>query len=153
MPWLALLTDLRVWLAAALIATGIYAKVQTVRLEQEKAEFAQFRADVESEAAKSKVAAAREALRHAENTTEVISGLQIDNASLRARYDRVRASAASRPVPAISCPAAGPGPGTGNAPESDPPPRCLAVMEAGELEIAKYKRLWELQLRNSGSAL
>ena len=56
---MGVLLDLRVLLGIALIATGVYAKIQTVRMEEAKAELAQFRADVESEAAKAKVANAK----------------------------------------------------------------------------------------------
>ena len=149
MPW-ALLLDLRVLLGIALVATGIYAKVQTVRMEQAKAEFAQFRADVESEAAKSKVAAAQEAARQAQNAQEVLSDLQARNAALNARYERLRrTSAGSIPVPTVSSPTASPSPISGSPQESDADARCVAVLETADREIAKYRELWELQLRNS----
>ncbi len=151
--WLTLLTDLRVWLGAALIATAIYAKVQSVRVQQIQAEYAQFRADVESEAAAAKVRNAQEAVKQAQAAQEVLSDLQTRNAALRTRYDRLRASAGSSPVPAVSCPSPGPGPVAGSPVQPDPDARCLAVMEAGDRELAKYRSLWDLQLRNAGSAL
>lgn len=150
--------DLRVILAAALIATGIYAKIQSVRVDQIKAEYAQFRADVESEAAKAKVAAAQEAARQAQNAQEVLSDLQTRNAALNARYERLRrASAGSNPVPAVpitapspqACSCGQPDAATGFVPEG----RCLAALEAGDREIAKYRELWELQIRNSANRL
>jgi len=149
MPW-ALLLDLRVLLGAALVATGVYAKVQTVRMEQAKAEFAQFRADVESEAAKSKVAAAQEAARQAQAAQEVLSDLQTRNAALSARYERLRrAQASSSPVPAVPGPAPSPGTVALGPVESDADARCVAVLETADREIAKYRELWELQLRNA----
>ena len=150
MPW-ALLLDLRVLLGAALIATGIYAKVQNLEKQQAETNLAQFRADVESEAAKAKVAAAREALRHAENTTEVISGLQTDNAALRARYDRLRASAGSRTVSAIPGASGQPSACPGGTVESDTLTRCLAATEWGDRELAKYAELWKLWRQNAKS--
>lgn len=150
--WLSLLLDMRVWLAAALIATGIYAKVQTVRMEQAKAEFAQFRADVESEAAKAKVAAAQEATRQAQAAQEVLSDLQTRNAALNASYERLRrTSASSWQVPTVPGPAQSISPVAGSPQESDADARCVAVLETADREIAKYRELWELQLRNSGS--
>ena len=151
--WLSLLMDIRVWLAAALIAAGIYAKVQTVRVAEIKAEYAKFRADVETEAAKAKVAAAQEQVRTALNAQEVLSDLQTRNAALRARYDRLRASAGSGVLPAVSCSPAGPGPVAGSPQERDPDARCLSALQWGDQELTKYRGLWELQLRNSGSAL
>jgi len=153
MPW-ALLLDLRVILGIALVATGIYAKVQTVRMEQAKAEFAQFRADVESEAAKSKVAAAQEATRQAQAAQEVLSDLQTRNAALNARYERLRrSSAGSNPMPTLPGPATSPSPVAIGPVESDADARCVAVLETADREIAKYRELWELQLRNSLRAL
>ncbi len=152
MPW-SLLLDLRVILGIALIATGVYAKIQTVRMEQAKAEYAQFRADVESEAAKAKVAAAQEATRQAQAAQEVLSDLQARNDALRARYDRLRAGSGSRPVPTIPGPAAGSSPVAGITQESDADARCVAAIEAADREIGKFVELWRLQIRNSGSAL
>jgi len=146
---MALLLDLRVLLGAALIATGIYAKVQTVRLGQKEAEFAQFRADVESEAAKSKVAAAQEAARQAQAAEEVLSDLQVRYVALNARYRVLRSGAGSGPVPALSHPPPGVGPIAIGPVESDADARCVAVIEEGDRELAKFRELWELQLRNS----
>ena len=159
--WMSLLLDIRVWLAAALIATGIYAKVQSVRVTEIKAEYAQFRADVESEAAKAKVAAAREALRRTENATEVLSDLQTRHAALNARYRVLRTSAGSSPVPTLSEAAASLGSCPGDTGKPDANARLLAevearvteILETGDRELAKYRELWELQLRNSGAAL
>ena len=152
--WLSLLMDIRVWLGAALVAVGIYAKVQNLEKQQAEATLAQFRADVESEAAKSKVAAAQEAARHAQAAQEVLSDLQTRYASLNARYRGLRDhSAGSGIVPAIPGPAPSPGPIAGSPEVADADARCVAVLEVADREIVKYRALWELQLRNSGSAL
>jgi multidrug efflux pump subunit AcrA (membrane-fusion protein) len=152
-PW-SLLLDLRVLLGIALIATGVYAKVQTVRMEEAKAEYAQFRADVESEAAKAKVAAAQESLRQAQAAQEVLSDLQTRYAALNARYGRLRASSGSGPVPSLSAAA----PSLGSCPDgADAAARLLAeveslvipILEEGDRELAKYGELWELQQKNS----
>ena len=153
-----LLLDLRVWLAAALIATAIYAKVQTVRMEQAKAEYAQFRADVESEAAKAKVAAAQEATRRAQNAQEVLSDLQTRYDALNARY-RLRAGPGSNPVPTLSSAATSLGSCPGDAGKSDAAAgrlddieaRFLAVIETGDKELVKYSKLWLLEKANAKS--
>ncbi len=158
MGW-GFLLDLRVLLGAALIATGIYAKIQTVRLDQEKANSAQFRADVESEAAKSKVAAAQEAARQAQAAQEVLSDLQVRYVALSARYQRVRnAGPGTVSVPSLSSAAASLGscPDGGDAAArlmAEVESRVTAILEAGDREIVKYRELWELQLRNAGVAL
>ena len=161
MPW-ALLLDLRVILGAALIAMGIYAKIQTVRLDAAKAEFAQYKADVESEAAKAKVLAAREEARRAQNAQEVLDGLQARYTALNARYRRLQhATASSGPVPALSDAAALFGTCPGDAGKPDPTAGRLAeiesritgILETGDREIAKYVELWRLQEKNSANPL
>lgn len=154
----SLLLDIRVLLGIALIATGIYAKVQSLRVDQIKAEYAQFRADVESEAAKAKVAAAQEAARQAQAAQEVLSDLQTRNASLSARYERLRRdSAGSSPVPPVSSTATSVAACSCGQPDTPtrfvPEGRCLAALEAGDRELAKYRELWRLQEKNSGSPL
>ena len=122
-------------------------------MDEAKAEFAQFRADVESEAAKASIAAARTALRQAENTTEVISDLQARNAALRARYDGLRASAGSGLLPTVPAAAPSTSPVAGSPLQPDAASRCLAAIRWGDEEIAKFRELWLLQLRNAGVAL
>lgn len=154
MPW-ALLLDVRIWLASALVITGLYAAVQRVEKNQIKAEYAQFIADVESEAAKAKVAAAQEAARRAQNAQEVVSDLQARFDALNSRYRILRTSSGSGTVPALSssatsiaaCSCGQPD----AAPRFVPEGRCLAALEAGDREIAKYRELWRLQEKNSGS--
>ena len=160
MPW-ALLLDLRVILGAALVVTAIYAKVQSVRVDQCKAEYAQFRADVESEAAKAKVAAAQEAARRALHAQEVLSDLQARYDALNARYSRLRTSSGSGTVPALASAA----PSLGSCPSDTSQPdanarflaevegRVTAILEEGDRELAKYRELWQLQLKNSGSSI
>lgn len=156
MPW-ALLLDIRVILAAALVLTGLYAATQRLGWQHCKAEYAQFRADVESEAAKAKVRNAQEDARRSKNAQEALDGLQARYDSLNARYRVLRTSPGSGPVPSIpiaaaspqACSCEQPNAATGFVPEG----RCLAALEAGDREIAKYRELWELQLRNSGSAI
>ena len=159
--WMSLLLDIRVWLGAALVVVGIFAKVQTVRVAEIKAEYAQFRADVESEAAKAKVRHAQEAARQAQNAQEVLSDLQTSYAALNARYRVLRTSAGSSPVPALSSAAASLGSCPGSDVKPDANARFLAeveirvteILEVGDRELAKYRELWELQLRNSGSSI
>lgn len=155
MPWATLLLDIRFWLAAALVATGLYAATQRLEKEHVKAEYAQFRADVESEAAKAKVAAAQEAARRSDNAQEVLSDLQNRFAALNARYRVLRSSAGSGTVPAI--PISPPGTQACSCGQPDPAPRlvaesegrCLEVIEAGDRELAKYRELWLLQEKNA----
>ena len=152
MPW-AILLDLRVLLGAALIATGLYAATQRIAKEQVKSEFAQYRAEVESAAAASRVRAAQEAARQAHASQEALDALQTRYAALDRRYRVLRTSAPGTvPVPSLgsaatllgSCP---PVPG-----QPDPDIGRLDALEAGILEItakadrelAKYVELWRL---------
>lgn len=157
MPW-TLLLDLRVLLGIALVAVGAYAKVQTVRLEQAKAEFVQFRADVESEAAKAKVMAAQEATRQALNAQEAIDDLSTRNTNLSARYERLRhAIAGSGAVPSLSSAAQSLGTCRGEPGQPDPAiglldsleERILAVLAEGDREIAKLVELYRLEQANA----
>ena len=155
---MGLLLDLRVWLGIALVATGIYAKVQSVRVDACKAEFAQFRADVESEAAKSKVAAAQEATRRALAAQGVLSDLQTRYVALDARYRGLRnADPGGRIVPSLSAAAGqlGSCPGDPSQPDAsarrldDLEARFLAVIETGDRELGKFSKLWDLQQKNA----
>jgi len=116
-------------------------------MEEAKAELSQFRADVESEAAKAKVAAAQEGRRQALAAQEVLSDLQTRYVALNARYRVLRTSSGSGPVPPLSGPAPSPSPVAIGPVESDADARCLAVLEEGDRELAKYRELWGL---NSG---
>ena len=152
MPW-ALLADLRVWLAAALIATGLYAAVQRLLKEQAKVEFAQYRADVEKEAAASRVRAAQEAARQAQAAQEAVDALQTRYVALSARYDRLRSRPAGTVlVPGLSAAAPLLGACPGDAGKPDPyagflaavEGRVAAIAEACDRELAKFVELWRL---------
>ena len=154
----SLLLDLRVLLGIALIATGGYAAVQRLQKEQCRAEFAQFRADVESEAAKAKVKAAEEAARHAQNAQGALDGLQIRLNAISAANERLRRTqASSHPMPALSSAAPSLGSCAGDAGKPDPAiglldeieGRILAVLTEGDKELAKYVELWRLQEANA----
>ena len=147
MPWFLL--DLRVMLAAALVAMGLYAAVQRIEKEHAKAELAQFKADVESEAAKAKVRNAQEALSQAQASEEVVSDLQTRNAALSRAYASLRASSSSRPVPPI--PPAPPSPGScpGSPQQPDPTIGCLQAIQFGDEQLAKFAELWRLQEKNA----
>ena len=148
MPWFLL--DLRVILGIALVATGVYAKVQTVRMEQAKAELAQFRADVETEAAKNAGRNAQKAAEQAQNATEVLSDLQVRYVALNARYRRVRdAGPSTLHLPSLPGPAPGPSPVSGGDEVANADARCVAALEWGDKELAKFRELWDLWGRNA----
>ena len=117
----------------------------------EKAEFAQFRADVDRLASEAKVKNAQEAARQAQNAQEVLGDLQTRHDALSARYDRLRARPGSSPVSALPGAAPSPGPIASDPQQPDPDARCLAVMEAGDREIAKDVELWRLEQENSAA--
>ena len=99
MPW-TLLLDLRVLLGVALIAVGIYAKVQSVRVQQIQAEYAQFRADVESEAAKAQVRNARREVEYLEKRGRADAENKRTTDLLRVTLKRMRdANASSSRLP------------------------------------------------------
>ena len=149
MPWLLLLKSPWTWVTLAFFGLGSYAAVQHVGWQTSKAELAQFRADVESEAAEAKVRNAQEAARQAQNAQEVLGDLQTRHDALSARYDRLRARPGSSPVPAV--------PGatvqlvtlTGSPPVPDADARCLAVLETADRELTKYVELWRLEQANA----
>ena len=148
MPWFLL--DLRVMLAAALVAMGLYAAVQRIEKEQAKAELVQFKADVESEAAKAKVRNAQEALRQAQASEEVVSDLQTRNAALSRAYASLRrTNPGSGGVPTL--PQAPPSPGAcpGSPQQPDPSIGCLQAIQFGDEQLAKYAELWRLQEKNA----
>lgn len=157
MPW-ALLLDYRAWLAVAFAALAVYAAAQRAGKEHYKAELAQYRADVESEAAKDKVRAAREAAQQALNAQGAIDDLQARNAALSAAYERLRhAKPRSSPVPAVPAAPAVLGPVARSDVESDADARCVAkseaiilgVLEAGDKELAKFTELYRLEQANA----
>ena len=160
MPWLSLLTDLRILLGIALIVTAGYAAVQRLQKEQCRAEFAQFRAEVETAAAKAKVKNAQEAARQAQNAQEALDGLQIRLNAISAASERLRrTNAGSRPVSALSSAATSLSTCAGDAGKPDAVARRMdhiegainKVLEFGDKEIAKYVELWKLQQANSAT--
>ena len=149
MGW-SLLLDLRVLLAGALIATWLYAAVQRVEKEKVQAEFAQFKADVESEAAKAKVAAARTEALQATHAQEALDGLQTRLDAVSVAYKRLQhaspgsstvSSIPSAPEVTVSIP--------GSLEQPDPPLGCLQALEWGDRELSKYAELWRLQEKNA----
>lgn len=157
MPW-ALLFDYRAWLVAAIAGLGIYAAVQRLEKESVKAEFAQFRADAESEAAKAKVAAARQEALQAMHAQEALDDLQARHAALSARYERLRhSSPGSGAVPTLSAAATSLSACRGEPSQPDPligrldeiEERVLAVLAEGDAEIAKYVVLYRLEQANA----
>src|SRR4051812_27241787 len=129
MPWWLL--DYRVWLVAAVVASGGYAAVQRLEKEHVQAEFAQFRADVESEAAKAKVRAAQETARQALAAQGVLSALQTRYDALNARYDGLRkrpGSPGSVPSLSTAAPSLEACPGVTSQPDSNA--RFLAEIES-----------------------
>ncbi len=149
MPWLLLLKSPWTWVAIAFAALAGYAAVQHIGWQASKAEYAQFRADVESEAADAKVRNAQEAARHAQNATEVLSDLQTRHDALSARYASLRARSGGSPVPTVPGAACEPSPGTGSPIQPDPAARCLAALQFGDEQLAKYAELWRLQKANA----
>lgn len=145
-PSLALLLNPRLWVSVAFAAIGLYAAMQHIGWQAAKADFAQFRADTESLAADAKVRNAQEAARRTQNTQEALDDLQTRNDALAARYASLR-NAGGRQLP--SDPAAPAKACSRPAGESDAAARCLAVLEAGDREIAKYKELWDLGFKNA----
>ena len=145
------------WVAAAFAALGIFAAVQTGRLASEKTEFAQFRADVATQAAAARVRNALEVARINANATEVLSDLQTRHAALSARYQRLRANPGSSGVPPLAAAAPILSSCDPKHLQSDAAARFLGalegeingILEAGDGEIAKYVQLWGLDVKNS----
>lgn len=147
-----------IWLLAnwRLVAIGVliaipsaYAAVQKIRLEHAQAAFAQYRAEIAAASAEAEVRNTQEAAQHEKNTREVLDDLQTRNDALRARYDRLRKSAGGS-VPAVpTATGTAPPPSAGPAEQPDPAARCLAILEIGDKELAKYRELWELGVKNA----
>lgn len=146
------------WVAIAFAALGVFAAVQTGRLASEKAEFAQFRADTARLGAEAKVKAAQEAARQAQHAQEALDDLQIRNAALRSRYDRLRAGAGGSGMPVLSSAAASLGSCPGQPSQPDPVARFLErieagaipILKAGDTEIGKLVELYGLDMKNAG---
>lgn len=149
MPW-TLLLDYRAWLAVAFAALAVYAAVQRAEKQHAKSELAQYRAEVESEAAKAKVRAAQEAAQQAQHAQEALDDLQARNDAVSAAYERLRhAKPRSSPVPSVPATPEVPSPIAVDPVESDADARCVAVLEVADRELAKYAELWRLEQANS----
>ena len=148
MPWTPLL-DLRVMLGIALLAAGAYGAVQRIEKEKVKAEFAQFRADVETEAAKAKVRNAQIAVQQAQAAQEVLGDLQTRLDRANAVYASLRASASRRTVPALPSTPPSPSPVAGSLEQPYADARCMAALEWGDREMSKYAELWRLEQKNA----
>lgn len=141
----------------AMAALAAFAAVQHTRLQWTQAEFAQFRANVEREAAAARVRNAQEAARRAQEAQEALDALQNRYAALNARYGRLRAGSSGGGVPDLAAAAPIFSAGCPKPLEPDPAARFLAelekglagIMEEGDREIAKYVQLWGLARRNA----
>lgn len=147
MGW-GLLLDWRVWVAAAFAALGFYAAVQHIGWQASRAEYAQFRADTERLAAEAKVKNAQEQARMAANATEAISDLQVRHDAIAARYDRLRKSGGGS-MPACPATPGSPSPISGGPVQPDPLAGCVAALQWGEGELAKFRDLWLLDQKNA----
>lgn len=149
MPWLLLLRSPWTYVAAVFIALSGYAAVQHIGWQASKAEFAQFQAATEKLAAEAKVRNAQEAAQQARNAQEALDDLQTRNAALSARYAILRARPGGSGVPQAGTGPALPSPVAGSPVESDADARCMAALEWGDEELAKYAELWRLQEKNT----
>ena len=149
MPFLALLTNKWTYVIAAFALCCAALAVQTTRLKWVQAEYATSQASVAKEAADAKVAAARQEALHAINAQEAIDALQTRHDALSARYAVLRARPAGGTVPALPGAPASPGPSPGSAEVSDATTRCLAALEWGDGQLAKFAELWRLQQANA----
>lgn len=153
MIWL--LANWRLVALAVLIAIpSTYAAVMKMRFEHVSAEYAQHRAQVAAVAAEAEVRNAHAALEHEKNAREVLDDLQTRLDAVSARYERLRkptgGSSGSVPATTGAAPALGAGLSSG---QPDAVARCVAdaqeVLELGDREIAKYRELWELGVKNA----
>jgi hypothetical protein len=141
-----------------MLGLGAWGGLQSLRLRECKAEFAQFRADTERLGNDAKVRNAQEAARQALAAQEVLSDLQTRHDALSASYERLRRDNASRrPVSALSsaAPSLSACPGKPDQPDAttrflvEVESRIVAITEAGDREIAKYVELWKLEQANA----
>lgn len=154
---MSLLLDWRVWVVITIAALGVFGAVQTGRLDHEKAAFALFRAETAKVAAEAQARNAQERAREAQNATEVLSDLQTRHAALGARYVKLRDGSGSGRMPDLASAAARLGSCGPKSLQPDPTARFLGtleseitgILEAGDLEIAKYVELWALQQKNA----
>lgn len=151
--WVLLLRSPWTYAAAAMLAIGSYAAVQHLGWNLEKANFAQYRAEVAAISAENEARNAHAASEHERNAREAMDDLQTRYDALGARYDRLRRpTTGNRPsLPAAAGATDALGAGLNGQP--DPATGCLAqalsILELGDREIAKYRELWELDVRNA----
>ncbi len=149
MPWLSIALNKWTWIAVAFGILSFYAAVQHIGWQATRAEYATFQAGVAKEAADAKVRNAQEAARHAQNAQEVLSDLQTRHVALSARYASLRARSGSGGVPTVPGAAPSPGPVPGSPEQPDTLTRCLAALEWGDTELAKFAELWKLDKANA----
>lgn len=144
-----LLANWRAVAVAILIAIPTaYAAVMKIRFEHTKAEYTQYRAEVSATAAEAEIRNAHVVVQEAKNAQEALDDLQTRYVALDVRYKRVRnTSSSSGVVPTVSGAAAIAAPEP--AGQSDAATRCLAVLEIGDRELAKYRALWTLDENNA----
>lgn len=144
-----LLANWRAAAVAILIAIPTaYAAVMKLRFEHTKAEYTQYRAEVSAAAAEAEIRNANVAIQEAKNAQEALDDMQTRYVALDARYKRVRnTSASSGVMPAVSSATAIVA--SEPAGQSDAATRCLAILEIGDRELAKYRALWTLEERNA----
>ena len=156
MPWLLILRSPWTWTALAFAAIGIYAAAQHMLYVNCRADFAQFRADVQAATAKAEAQNALERARLSANAAEAVNDLQTRLDRADARYASLRAkSGGSGSLPALSsaasslsaCPAGQPDAATRflGSVESE----VTRILEAGDRELAKYRELWALEIKNA----
>lgn len=135
--------------AILIILPCTYAAVQKMRFEHTRAAFAQYRAEVAAAAAEAEVRNAQAAAAHEKNTREALDDLQARYDAISARYASVRrpASPSSGSVP--TTPGAAPTPSACPPGQPDATARCLATLEIGDKELAKYRELWNLGRKNA----
>ena len=157
MPWLLILRSPWTWVALAMLGLGAWAQIQSLRLRECKAEFAQFRADTERLGAEAKVRNAQEAARQALAAQEVLDDLQTRHDALSARYASLSVRPGGRRVPSLpdAAPSLSACPGKPEQPDAttrflvEVESRIIAITEAGDREIAKYVELWKLEQANA----
>jgi uncharacterized protein YukE len=145
------------WVALAMLGLGAWGGLQSLRLRECKAEFAQFRADTERLGAEAKVRAAQELAQHAQHAQEALDDLQTRHDALSARYASLSARPGGRRVPSLpdAAPSLSTCPGKPDQPEpvagflAQVEGRVTAILEAGDREIAKYVELWKLEQANA----
>ena len=150
MPWISIALNKWTWVAIAFGILAFYAAVQHIGWQASKAEYATFQASTAKEAADAKVKSAQEQARMAANATEALSDLQVRHDAISARYERLRKSGGGA-MPACPAAPAGSGPVAGSPVQPDPLAGCVAALQWGEGELAKFRELWLLDKANASA--